>query len=204
MNISSKLYGLLLFAYPAEFRREFGGQMRQTFRDCSRAEASKGSLPSFWLRTLLDLISTAATERFESSGRRAVMNNRRTDATAVLGCVGIILIGLMLHRYAVRNQVASILFFGFILDALVTTGVVGNLIIFLLVKTTKLNPLRTAIITFAIVHVLCLLLILVISRGDSGFNLNPVLFGYAVSFLFWTGVHWAWRLRAGNQSVHGS
>ena len=56
MNLSTRVYALLLLAYPPEFRREFGGQMLQVFRDSYRAEARNGSVPSFWVRTLLDLV----------------------------------------------------------------------------------------------------------------------------------------------------
>ncbi len=94
MNISCRLYGFLLFAYPAEFRREFGNQMLQVFRDCYRTEASAGSLPGFWLRILLDLACTAIKER--TDGRKGVFMNRRTDVMALLGCVGIIVIAILL------------------------------------------------------------------------------------------------------------
>ena len=67
LNFSTRLYGWLLFAYPPHFRRQFGGQMRQTFRDCSYFEADRGTLIGFWLRTLVDLVSTAALERADNS-----------------------------------------------------------------------------------------------------------------------------------------
>ena len=195
LNISTRLYGWLLFAYPPQFRRQFGGEMRQTFRDCSYFEANRGTLAGFHLRTIVDLIVTAARERSDNSGREGIfMNNMRRDVMALLGCVGIIAIALVLHRYGVRNQVSSILVFGYILDALIVTGVVGNLIIFLLVKTTKLNPLRIAFVTFGVVHALLLLLCFVIASSDpASFNVNGVLVGYVVSFLFWTILHWAWH-----------
>lgn len=79
MNISTRVYGLLLFAYPAEFRRKFGDQMLQVFRDCYRAEARSGSVPSFWLRTLVDLVFTAAKERSDKPGREGVFMNRRRN-----------------------------------------------------------------------------------------------------------------------------
>ncbi|HVF24141.1 MAG TPA: hypothetical protein VM941_13725, partial [Pyrinomonadaceae bacterium] len=114
LNISSRLYGWLLFAYPPHFRRRFGGEMSQTFRDCSYFEAKRGTLIGFWLRALLDLFVTAARERTDNSEREGVfMNNMRRDAMALLGCVGIIAIALVLHRYGVRNQVSSILAFGY-------------------------------------------------------------------------------------------
>ena len=196
LNISMHVYRCLLFAYPAHFRRRFGSQMLQTFRDSYRFEVNK---PGFWLRTFVDLILTAAQERADSSGREGVlMNNNRKDGMAFLACVGIIVVALVLHRYGVRNQVAFILAFGYALDALIVSGVIGNLIVFLLLKTTKLNPVRLAVATFALVHVAQLLLIFIISRSDpAAFNLPGGVLGNVVSFLFWTGLHWAWHRRDG-------
>lgn len=194
LNISSRLYGWLLLAYPSEFRREFGSQMLQVFRDCYRAEARGGSLTTFWLRTMLDLVITAARERADSSGREGVFMNRRKAGIALLGCVGIIVIAFLLLTYGRRNEISSILTFGYVLDALVTTGVVGNLVVFLLAVTTRLNPFRTALWTFAIVHLVpVLFLALVVGPSDSRFSLGSVVVGYAVSFLIWTGLHWTWQ-----------
>ena len=189
MKISHRLYGLLLFAYPAEFRREFGKEMRQVFRDCYRAEARARSLPSFWLRTLVDLVLTAAKER------KDIFMNRRSDGMAILGCIGIIVIALLIHRYAVRNNVALPFWSGYILDALISTGVIGNLIVFLLIKTTKLNPLRTAITVFAVVHGVLLLVIVVISSTGVPLNWAGGLVGYLVSYVFWVGLHFAFNHR---------
>ena len=41
--ISERVYGWLLKAYPVEFRREYGPQMLQFFRDCCREEKRSGS-----------------------------------------------------------------------------------------------------------------------------------------------------------------
>ena len=193
-NISTRLYGWLLFAYPPHFRRRFGGEMRQTFRDCSYVEANRGTLIGFWLRTLVDLFVTAARERTDNSEREGVfMNNTRRQAMAMLGCVGIIVIAVFLHRYGVRNQVSSILAFGYILDALIVSGVIGNFIVFLLAMSTKLNRWRTALATFAIVHAALLLLAFIMGRSIGDLHVNAAVLAYVVSFLFWTGLHWAWH-----------
>jgi hypothetical protein len=198
MNFSVRLYGWLLVAYPLEFRRVFGEQMVQVFRDCYRAEAISGSLVSFWFRTLMDLAFTAAKERAESSGRNGTFMNRRSDTVALLACIAIIAIAFALHRYAVNNNVPFILYFGYILDALIVAGVIGNFIVFLLAMTTKLNPLRTAITVFAVVHAVLLLLIVVISSSiGPPPNWLGVLTGYVVSYIFWVGLHFAWRRSAG-------
>ncbi|HET7112795.1 MAG TPA: hypothetical protein VFI57_04090 [Pyrinomonadaceae bacterium] len=195
-NISSRVYGWLLLAYPPEFRREFGDEMLQVFCDCYRAEARTGSLPRFWFRTLLDLVATAAKERADSSGKEGVFMNRRSDAIALLACAGIIVIAFLLLTYGRKNEIGSILVFGYALDALVTTGIIGNLIVFVLNKTTKLDPLRTALWTFAVVHAVALLFVLlVVRRIDPGFSSARVVTGYLVSFVIWAALHFAWRHR---------
>lgn len=192
MNVSLRLYGWLLLAYPPEFRRTFGDQMLQVFRDCYRAEANCGSVASLWFRTLVDLVLTAAKERADTSGRDDVFMNRRSDVVALLGSIGIIVIAFLIQKYGRGNGVPPLILY--ILDPLVANGVVANLVLFLLLKTTKLNPLRTALITFAAVHALLLLVAFVLAaKVDPGIRLGPVVLGYVVSFLFWAGLHWAWR-----------
>jgi len=193
MNISAKVYGFMLLAYPADFRRQFGEQMCQVFRDSYRAEARSGSVTGFWLRTLLDLVLTAAKERTATKG---FFMNRRTDAIALLGCVAIIVIAFLLQAY-VRNNVPSIVWFGYILDPLVVSGVIGNLIVFVLNKTTKLNPLRTAALVFALADGALLLLIVVISRTGPAVNWIGILGGYVVSYAIWVGLHFAWHSISG-------
>lgn len=195
-NNSARLYAWLLLAYPPAFRQQFADEMLQVFRDCYRHEARHGSLWSFWFRTLIDLALTAIKERADSSGKEGVFMNRRSDAIAVAARVGIIIIAFLLLSYGRRNDVASILLFGYVLDALITTGIIGNLIVFILSKTTKLNPLRLALWTFAIVHAVPLLfVVLVLSRNDPRFNVAATVIGYAVSFAIWAGLHFAWRHR---------
>jgi len=170
--------------------------MLQVFRDCYRAESRQGSLFGFWFRTLTDLVFTAAKERADNSGREGVFMNRRSDAVVLAGCVGIIVVAFLLLSYGRKNEVNSILMFGHVLDALITTGVVANVIIFLLNKATKLDPLRTALWTVAVVHVVLLtLVLLVVSRIDPVFSTGRVLVGYVVSFAIWAGLHYAWRHR---------
>jgi hypothetical protein len=196
LNTASRLYHWLLLAYPPEFRRQFGDEMLQVFRDCYRSEERSGSLTGFWFRTLLDLVMTAAKERVDDSGREGVFMNRRSDVIAIVGCVGIIVTAFLLLSYGRRNEVASILLFGYALDALVTTGVIGNLVVFVLMKTTKLDPLRIVLWTFAVVHAVPLLfVVLVIGRNDPRFNLAATVVGYVVSFAIWAGLHFAWRRR---------
>jgi len=105
-------------------------------------------------------------------------------------------VAFLLLSYGRKNEIGSILLFGYVLDALVTTGIVGNLIVFILNKATKLDPMRTALWTFAIVHVSLLLLsVLVIGRIVPRSNVTAVVIGYVVSFAIWAGFHVAWHRR---------
>jgi len=121
------------------------------------------------------------------------MRKLHTDLVAIGACVLLILGALLLLNYGRSHQVPSILLFGHVLDALVFTGVLGNLIVFLLVKLTSLRPLRVAFWTFLIVCLVpALALTVIAAAGNSNISAPNVLIGYFVSFLFWYGLHWLW------------
>ena len=207
---SQRLYALMLKAYPAEFRREYGPHMAQVFRDCHRAAESRQGpvvLMHFWLVTLLDLVKTAPKEHVENLRKeKSVMNNLRRDAMALFGCIAIIVVAFLLLSYIRAGQDSSMQLLGYALDAMVVTGVIGNFIVFLLVKTTKLNPLRVALWTFLILHAVPVIALAVIgSRIDPQIRLGSIVIGYVVSFLFWYGLHWMWaRGKGSERSVVGS
>jgi signal peptidase I len=61
-----RLYSMLLYAYPSEFRRDYGGPMRQLFRDrCRDAMRARGPLPMvrFATQQVADWVRTAVQER---------------------------------------------------------------------------------------------------------------------------------------------
>ena len=66
---SERVYKTLLVAYPKEFRSEYGSQMAQAFGDLCREELERGGMAGLiklWIRTILDLVTTALTERSSS------------------------------------------------------------------------------------------------------------------------------------------
>lgn len=66
LRFSVAIYKRLLVLYPQSFRREYGHQMLQVFRDCSReAEQTSGSpgLWRYWALATGDLIISALAER---------------------------------------------------------------------------------------------------------------------------------------------
>lgn len=197
-DLSCRVYKLLLVAYPSGFRREYGDQMLQVFRDCYRDESRRNdhvAIAGYWLRTLLDLVLTAAREHSENLRKDHVMSTLRRDFIALVGCIAIIAIAMALLSYGKNHEVRFILAFGYTLDAIATTGILGNLIVFLLVKTTKREPLRIALWTFVVVHAALVTLIAIIGPRIGGyFSFGPILLAYVLSFLFWFGLHWAWHL----------
>lgn len=188
------IYSILLLAYPREFRRQYGSQMVLLLLDCQRDARTATARTRIWLRTLFDLVRTAPREHLEKIRKEnKFMRNLRNDLLAIGGCVLIIAIALFLLNYGRSHQVSSILLFGYALDAIVFTGVLGNLIVFLLVKLTGLRPLRVALWTFLIVSLIpAIAITLIAGPTNPTFNAPSVWTGYVVSFLFWYGLHWLW------------
>ena len=63
------LYRTLLFVYPPAFRRSYGQQMAQTFRDCWREELKQEQglgLLRFWCSIVSDLTRTACSEHVKT------------------------------------------------------------------------------------------------------------------------------------------
>src|SRR5205823_1006275 len=203
--VQLRVYRRLLLAYPINFRREYGTQMVQLFRDCHRAVGGGQAFGNsrLWFRTLVDLARAAPAEHLEHLRKEhSFMRNLRSDAVALIGCLAIIVTAFFLLTYGRRHEVSTILIFGYALDALVTTGVVGNLIVFLLVKITRIRPLRIAFWTFLVINAVpALLLAFVGGRLSPNFKVGATLLGYVISFLFWFGVHYLWAQFKNNRPL---
>ena len=59
---SDCIYKGLLSLYPIRFRRRFGAEMVQIFRDCSHSEAETGKLLALWSGTFKDLCTSLPCE----------------------------------------------------------------------------------------------------------------------------------------------
>lgn len=188
------VYSALMRAYPREFRQEYGPQMVQLMLDCRRDARSPLARTGLWLRTFLDLVRTIPREHLqEIQKENHFMNRLRTDLVAIVGCILLITAALFLLSYGRSHQVRSILFFGYVLDAIAFTGIVGNLIVFSLIKLTSKRPLPVAFWTFLLVTgIPAIGLVLIGGRIDPNFNAANVLIGYVASFFFWYGLHWLW------------
>jgi hypothetical protein len=92
-NWSARLYGLLLLAYPAEFRREYGSEMAHMFGDLCREQlrhAGARGLAAVWARALWDVAVSAPVERMDTLwqdlkyGARTLWQNRAFSAVAIV------------------------------------------------------------------------------------------------------------------------
>ena len=181
----------MLRAYPREFRLDYGPDMTQLFCDCYRDLQRPGLIPAiaFWRRMIWDVIRTAPSERCEALERRyKAMKNLKSNLIGLLACIAILIVMFLLLGYLRQHQVATML--GFSLDAIITAGIVSNLIIFPLTIATRLSAFRTVLWTLLVVNGALLLLATLIGIRVGGFNFPAVLASYVVSFLFWLSFHW--------------
>lgn len=194
--LSFRIYELLLVAYPCEFRDEYGPLMAQLFRDRYRDEAIKHKLAIllYWCVVVNDLVVTAFKEHAEKRKGDGFMNNLRRDLIGLSASAAIAVAAFALLSYGRSNEVSAILVFGRILDAVATAGIIGNIVVFLLARITKWDPLRIALWTFLIVNLVpAIVLALVGPKIDPQFRLTATLTSYVVSFLFWFSLHYAWH-----------
>ena len=205
--LSHKVFGALLAVYPRAFRREYGAQMTQLFADCYRAEQKFGfgGLSAFWLRSLSDLLISALREHLDNLKKESSkMTNLQRNVMALGACLAIIVVAFLLLSYGRSHEVPPILFFGKTLDALVTAGILGNLVVFLL-RLTRLDPVKTTLWTMLTVNALLLILALLIGgRVDRSFSAASLFVAYAASFLIWFGLHWAWSKTNSPLAVSGN
>jgi hypothetical protein len=185
----------MLLAYPREFRLEYGSEMTQVFSDCYRDSNSRGvaTVVELWLRVILDVIQTAPLERWETLGKGDTMRNLKRDALGLIGCLAITVVAFLLLGYLRKHDFGGFYILGFALDAIVTAGVISNLIIFGLMMVKRMSTFRTVLLSLLIVNgALLLIATLIGSRVDPGFNFPMIFVAYLVSFCFWLAIHWIW------------
>jgi hypothetical protein len=79
IQTSTRIYHLLLQAYPPDFRREYGPHMAQVFRDaCLKSYRQKGvaGLVTLWLNICYDWWKTSLEERMQAEIARATMDQK--------------------------------------------------------------------------------------------------------------------------------
>jgi hypothetical protein len=91
LRVSERLYKALLVAYPKGFRREYRAQLEQVFRDLCQEELQRGEktgLWRLWVRTILDLGTTALVERMSdlsrSNGKGVSVNDHKLAGAGLI------------------------------------------------------------------------------------------------------------------------
>jgi len=194
--VSSRIYSLLLFAYPANFRRDYGSQMILLFRDCYRAEIRQPKrLFRLWLRTLIDLLKTAPRERLQDPGKGVEIMKAIRNLVVAIIIYAVVLILAVKFLAIARHQLPFAV--GTFIDALVSIGVPFNFIVLLLVSTRIMKATRavitSAIATFVLIFgALSFISMRVPAEArPSGISILALV----VSFLIWFALHWLWAQR---------
>ncbi len=94
MSTDDRIYRLLLRAYPAEFRSEFGSEMALAFRD--RRRDMRAMPVRFWLTTLLDVARSAPSLRLEASTGRPAGHVQFKEGTMKTMAIVATVVGLFI------------------------------------------------------------------------------------------------------------
>jgi hypothetical protein len=87
-----RVYRLLLRAYPAEFRAEYGQEMMLLFRDQCRDSDARTF--GFWARVLSDVIRSAPALRAKATRTVEVIMKLAAVLTVLLGVIGVLNAGV--------------------------------------------------------------------------------------------------------------
>jgi hypothetical protein len=195
LPLSQRVFALLLAAYPAEFRREYGREMMQVFRACYYAEVRRKGLfgaINLWVYTLVDLARSAPREHLQESdgGLKGIMRAIRTLVLAIIVYIAAVMI---FGKLLVAGKPYLPFAFGAMLDSLLSIGIAFNFIALVLVTTKLVRPLmavRAACISVVLLLAAFLLLIPASARPGAVAVTTMVL-----SLLFWFLAHQWWAHR---------
>ncbi len=73
----ARIYRALLFAYPRQFRLEYGAEIERLFRDQYNDAARAGALPRFFIQSVADAAGSVVRERFDAV-RAAISGARKS------------------------------------------------------------------------------------------------------------------------------
>jgi len=100
-RLSDRVLGVVLRAYPASFRAHYAHEILTTLRDQRRALGSVRSwaTTAFWMRALMDLLRSAATERICYA---------RDQGSTTPGLIVRRFLGVLLVAFAIGNVVYDV------------------------------------------------------------------------------------------------
>lgn len=197
LRLSQGFYRLLLAAYPAEFREEYGREMLLLFRDLCLEEARANrrlGIARVWIRALVDLAHSAPQERLQNFKKEfAPLKALKTITLAlIVYAVVVIVVGKLL----VSGRAYLPYALGAMLDSLLSIGIAFNFVVLILMTTKLLSPVkavRAACVAVVFFVTMFLALISPSARPNA-----VALTTLVLSLLFWFGAHRLWAHRKEN------
>jgi hypothetical protein len=131
LSASERVYRLLLFVYPSVYRREYGPQMIQAYRDlCRNSVRQRGmvGLASLWLRLLADLCTSSIGQHLDALREgRCIMTEKEhvqamVAATLTLSIAGRLVLTLQGVQNMIRRRFSLVLATVLVLCACAVTG----------------------------------------------------------------------------------
>jgi len=189
MSAAERAYRLLLRAYPAAFRAEFGREMALVFRDQHRDRGAK--TVAFWSATLWDLARSAPTLRLEALRASWHTNTQTGEGKMKPMAILAILIGAMEAVNAlaegwagglVSREVSS-------LAALTFAVAAGVLLVVAGVQLLRRSPGAAALARGAAVACLAVFVIITLATPMLSIFSTMLGIGFPIAlllFLFWT------------------
>jgi len=89
---SSRVFRLLLLAYPASFRREYGAEMETLFHDMARdawRDRHRIGLSAVWCRVVFDVIRSSPVERLRAAGQYLAGGSLFSDPAFLLPALAV-------------------------------------------------------------------------------------------------------------------
>jgi hypothetical protein len=125
-SISEHAYRMLLRVYPTGFRREYGAQMEQAFRDLCREAARRGGrvgLARLWVRVGLDLASSAIVERRRAKTKEIAVKDKMAWAVALTASFILVWLSLGVGIIGADGDPANMMYFG-----VLAVGIIGAIV----------------------------------------------------------------------------
>jgi hypothetical protein len=197
LQLSQGFYRLLLAAYPAEFRDEYGREMLLLFRDLCLEEARakrRLGIARLWIRAFADLAHSAPRERLQNFKRGFdPLKALKTITLALIIYAGVVIIcGKLLMSGKAYLPYAV----GAMLDSLLSIGIAFNFVFIILLTTKLFSPVkavRAACVASVFFVTIFLALISPAARPNA-----IVMTTLVLSLLFWFGAHRLWARRKEN------
>ena len=188
MRAAERVYRLLLRAYPAGFRAEYGREMVLVFRDRRRDESARGI--RFWSEMIWDVARSAPALRLDAFRIRWEEDIQTGEEKMRTMAILAVLIGVTEAANALAEGWAGgIANGGFWLAGIILTVVAGTLLV--VAGVAMLRRAAGAVPSARVAAITCLTVVVLIRLVDGWMSIFGTLLGIVfpialLFFLWWT------------------